>query len=362
MRLRPAALLLVAAFLLGGCGPDHPDEPGAIGFTEVNLPPGAKPMVLTPVGDALLIGVRRDGQQVVPGLLRLAADGKLADVPVSPAEMYGEEALWYSLAADPTHIVAIGGKTGGAHGNVRWSIWDGSPAGMAEKLQPITTFGGYGGGNLLDAVLTPAGPALIGTWQNPTVGLDIMVWVPDGRYWARQPVAGTALENKKNSLKFPLAATSAGEGAVIAGWELSDGRQHPAVWQAPSGVTNWTMTRLPDAGRAGAALSVSCTGATCTAAGWVDGNLALWTRSGTTWTRAKDVPRIPVAQNTDLPSPITAEGHPAEVLNKGTQIVVAETTTHPVNGPTGKVVATARVGETLYVATEDKLWRAHIPA
>jgi|tagenome__1003787_1003787.scaffolds.fasta_scaffold20961753_4 hypothetical protein len=361
MRFRSAVLVVVAAFLLGGCGPDHPDEPGAVRFTEVKLPPGAKPMVLTPVGDTLLIGVRRDGQKVVPGLLRLAGDGKLTDVPVKPAELYGEEALWYSIAADATHLVGIGGKTGGAHGNVRWSIWDGTDAGVAQKVQPITTFGGYGGGNLLDAVLTSAGPALIGTWQNPTVGLDIMVWVPDGKYWARQPVAGTALENKKESLKFPLAATSTDTGAVVVGWELSAGRQHPAVWQSATGVTNWKMTRLPADG-AGAALSVSCMGPTCTAAGWVNGNLALWTLSGETWTRAKDVPSIPVAENTDLPSPITAEGHPAEVLNKGKKVVLAETTTHEVNGPTGKVVATARIGETLYVATENKLWRADVPA
>jgi hypothetical protein len=360
MRIRPAVLLLTVSLALVGCGPDQPDEPGAIRFTEVRLPAGAKPMVLTPVGDTLLIGVRNDGRRIVPGLLRRAADGTLADVPVSPAGMYGEEAFWYSIAADAGRIVGIGGKTGGAHGNVRWSVWDGANASLTEKPQPFSTFGGYGGGDLVDAVLTPAGPALIGTWQNPTVGLDIMVWLPAGRYWVRQPVAGTALENKKESLKFPLAAAGAGDGAVIVGWELSAGRQHPAVWRSTTGVTGWTMTRLPDAGHAGAALSVHCTNTTCTAAGWVDGNLALWTLSGSTWTRVKGVPRVPVPQNADLASPVDVSGHPAEVLNKGDDIVVADTTTHRTNGPTGKVVATALVGRTLYVATEDKLWQTNI--
>ncbi|HEV7648711.1 MAG TPA: hypothetical protein VGP26_11155 [Actinophytocola sp.] len=360
MRNRSALLLLAVSLVLAGCGPDQPDEPGAIRFTEVRLPAGAKPMVLTPVGDALLIGVRRDGRPVVPGLLRRDADGKLADVPVNPAGMYGEEAFWYSIAADASKIVAIGGKTGGAHGNVRWSTWDGSAAALTEKPQPFSTFGGYGGGDLVDAVLTPAGPALIGTWQNPTVGLDIMVWRPDGKYWVRQPVAGTALENKADSLKFPLAAASVGGGAVIVGWELSGGRQHPAVWRSTEGVTGWTMTRLPDAGRAGAALSVQCTDATCTAAGWVDGNLALWTLSGTSWTRTKGVPRVPVPQNTALSAPVAVDGHPAEVLNKGHQVVLAETTTRPLTGPAGKVVAAARVGQTLYVATENSLWQADI--
>lgn len=357
MRSRFAVLLLAVSIVLVGCGPDQPDEPGAVRFTEVPLPAGAKPMVLTPVGDTLLIGVRRDGR---PGLLRRGADGTIKDVTVSPAGMYGEEALWYSIAADASHIVAIGGKTGGAHGNVRWSIWDGSDTRLAETPQPITTFGGYGGGNLLDAVLTPAGPALIGTWQNPTVGLDIMVWLPDGKYWARRPVAGTALENKQDSLKFPLAATSVGKGVVIAGWELSAGRQHPTVWMSPHDYTGWTMTHLPDAGRAGAVLSVECADTTCTAAGWVDGKLALWTLTGTTWTRVKGVPSVPVAQNTALASPVEVEGHPTEVLNKGDQVVLAETTTRPATGPTGKVVAAARVGRTLYVATEDGLWQADV--
>lgn len=361
MRFRLIALLLATLFLLDACGPGQPDEPGAIRFTEVPLPAGAKPMVLTPVGDALLIGTRRDGAPVVPGLLRLDADGKPADVPVTPAGMYGEEALWYSIAASPSRIVGIGGKTGGAHGNVRWSIWGGSSAGLTETPQPITTFGGYGGGNLLDAVLTPTGPALIGTWQNPTVGLDIMVWLPDGKYWARQPVAGTALENRTDSLKFPLAATSAGDGAVIAGWELSDGRQHPAIWRSRTGVTGWTMTRLPADGP-GAALSVSCPDSTCTAAGWVDGNLALWTLSGDRWTRVANVPRVPVPENTALSSPVTVEDHPTSILNRGDDVVVASTSARPATGPTGKVVAAARVGRTLYVATEDKLWEADVPA
>lgn len=356
MRLRPAVFLLAVSLVLGGCGPSEPD---AVRFTEVELPAGVKPMVLTPVGDTLLIGVRREGQRVVPGLLRRAADGTVSDVKVRPAGMYGEQAFWYSIAADTSHIVAIGGKTGGAHGNVRWSAWDGSAAGLVEKPQPFSTFGGYGGGDLVDAVLTPHGPALIGTWQNPAVGLDIMVWLLDGRYWVRRPVAGTALENKKESLKFPLAASGVGDGTVIVGWELSGGRQHPAAWRATSGVTNWTMTRLPS-GRAGAALSVSCADTTCTAAGWVDGNLALWTLSGTTWTRVQGVPRVPVAQNTDLAPPVAVAGHPAEVLNKGGQVVLADTITRPLTGPTGKVVASARVGQTLYVATEDRLWQADL--
>jgi hypothetical protein len=361
MRVRPARLLLAVSLVVAACGSGEgtgPDTPAAVPFREVALPDGVAPLVLTPTGDSLLVGARRGGG---PALLRLAADGSLSEVDVRPAGMYGEQAYWYSLAADESQVVAIGGKTGGAHGNVRWSAWRGSGAGLAEQPQPFSTFGGYGAGDLVDAVLTPEGPALVGTWQNPSVGLDIMVWRPAGKYWERQAVAGTALENTRESLKFPLAATAAGEGALIVGWELAGGRQRPAVWRADRGVTGWRMTRLPDAGRAGAAVSVSCAGDTCTAAGWVDGRLALWQLRADRWARVPAAP-VPVSANQDLAPPVSVDGHPAEVVPDGSRVVLAGSPARAVAGPSGKVVATARVGRTLYVATEDKLWQADLAA
>lgn len=360
MRIRPAGFLLAVLLVLAGCGADQSTGPAAVRFTEVELPAGAKPVMLTPVGDALLIGARRDGRPVAPGLLRRDADGTLTEITVSPAGMYGEQAFWYSIAGDGEQIVAIGGKTGGAHGNVRWSVWTGSDAALAEQPQPFSTFGGYGSGALVDAVLTPAGPALVGTWQNPTVGLDITVWRPRGRYWVRQPVAGTALENKRDSLKFPLSATGVERGTLIAGWELSGGRQRPAVWRSASGLTDWTMTRLPDAGRSAAAVSVRCTGSTCTVAGWVDGELALWRPRDGGWNRVPGVPRVPVAPDQDLAAPVTVAGQPAAVVNDGSRVVLAGTSARPAAGPTGKVTAAAQVGRTLFVAAGDKLWRTDL--
>lgn len=357
MRYRPASFVLAVSILVAGCGPEEASGPPAVPFTEVGLPAEAKPIVLTPVGDSLLIGVHSDGG---PGLLRRDASGQTARIAVHPAGMYGAQAFWYSVAADESRIVAIGGKTGGAHGNVRWSAWSGTDAGLTEQPQPFSTFGGYGGGDLVDAVLTPDGPGLIGTWQNPTVGLDIMVWRPEGNYWVRQPVAGTALENTRESLKFPLAAASVGEGAVIAGWELSGGRQHPAVWRSATGLTDWTMSRLPMSGRAGAALAVRCADSTCLVSGWVDGKLAMWQLRGDKWSRVENVAPVPVAKDEDLTPPVEVDGHPVTILPKGKDLVLAGESTRPLTGPTGKVTAVARVGGTVCVATEDKLWAADL--
>jgi hypothetical protein len=358
MRARPVGLLLAVSLVLAGCGSDEPTE---LRLTRSELPAGAKPTVLTPAGDLLLAGVRRDGG---PTLQWLGPHGTFEETPVRPVDLYGRQAFWYSIVTDGKRIMGIGGKTGGAHGNVRWSVWDGSTAGLAEKPQPFSTFGGYGAGDLIDLVLTPSGPAIIGTWQSATVGLDIMVWRPDGKYWARQPVAGTALANERDSLKFPLAATALGDGALIVGWELSGGRQRPAVWRAKSGVTGWAMTRLPDAGRSGAVVSVSCADSSCTAAGWVDGKLALWTLRGEKWTRARDVPPVAVAQDAELAAPITVSGKPAAIVNDDDRVVLAGSgsPTRPLSGPTGEVAAVARVGGTVFVAAGDEVWWADLAA
>ncbi|HWM01451.1 MAG TPA: hypothetical protein VNP92_03855, partial [Actinophytocola sp.] len=248
-----------------------------------------------------------------------------------------------------------------AHGNVRWSVWTGSDSGLTERPQPFSTFGGYGAGDLVDAVLPLGGPALVGSWQNPSVGLDIMVWQPDGEYWVRRPSAGTVLENKRESLKFPLAAAGLGQGILIAGWELSAGRQRPSVWRSSSGASDWTMTRLPDAGRAGAALAVRCTGSVCTATGWVDGKLTLWQLREDRWTRVRNVPPVPVAPEAKLTAPVETEGHPTAVVLQGSRIVLAGASLRPTEGPTGEVKAVARLGETLYVAAGNRLWRADLP-
>jgi hypothetical protein len=179
----------------------------------------------------------------------------------------------------------------------------------------------------------------------------------------RRPSAGTALENKQESLKFPLAATSVADGILIVGWELADGRQRPVVWRSASGDTGWTMTRLPDGGRAGAAVAVRCLDGDCEVAGRVDGKLALWRLDGDEWTRQPNVPPIPVADDEKLAPPVDVEGEATAVLTDGDRVVLAgPSTRRPTFGPTGEVTATARVGRTLYVAAGERLWQAEIGA
>ncbi|MET1075705.1 MAG: hypothetical protein ABWY11_23855 [Umezawaea sp.] len=365
MRGRVVAALL--AVVVGGCGASAPDGPAPVAFTEVDLPAGSAPVVLAAAGDALLIGARRDGQDLVPALLRRGADGAVADVPLTAATPYGMLATWYSLVVDGDRVLAIGGERGGAHGNVRWSAWTGTTAGISEKAQGFSVFGGWGAGELNDAVWTPSGPLLIGTWQSLKVGADVAVWTADGDTWVRRSSAGTALENTPESLGFPLAATTTGPGVLVAGWRLAGGKQEPAVWRSAAGNTAWSAAALPDTGNTGAAVATRCWDGACGVSGWVDGKLAVWKVTDGATTRLSGAPSIAVGDRDPLAAPIDVDGRLTQFVVDGGRVRVlqsdgAEWTVRDVSGPSGPVTAVAKVGDAVYlVAGADEnartLWR-----
>jgi hypothetical protein len=344
--------VLTVLLLLAGCGAQSPP---AAPFTRVDLPAGAVPARITAVGAGLLVATRVHGK---PGMLRYE-DGRVTEISLSPATGYGAEAYWYSLTADDGGILAIGGKTGGAHGNVRWSVWRTTASGtLAEQPQPFSTFGGLGGGALIDGVLPPTGPLLVGTWASGTAGADVMTWSTDGTFWNRRSPAGTPLESTRDSLKYPEAAVAHGADVVIAGWVVEEGRQRPVVWTLRDGRA--TVTRLPGAGHTGTAITVSCAD-TCAIAGRVDGRLALWRQRGNTWRRLADVPDVPVGDR-DRPAPPL--GDRLVYSDRGhVRVATLGATARDAAGPTGVVTAVARAGDTTYVLAgpdqdNQTLWRA----
>lgn len=343
--------LLTALFLVAGCAATPPAKAG---FTRIDLP--GVPVRITAQGDELVVAIRAGGK---PGMLRYK-DGRTTPITLTPATTYGAEALWYSVTADAKEILAVGGKTGGAHGNVRWSVWrTTADGGLAEQSQPFSTFGGLGGGGIVDGVLpTRGGPLLVGTWQSQNAGADAMVWTTDGRYWNRTNPAGTPLESTSESLKYPEAAAAHGDDVVIAGWVVEKGRPRPVVWTLRDG--NATLTPLPDAGKMGTAITVNCAD-TCATAGRVDGKLAVWRQSGNTWRRVSDVPDVPVG---DHDRPVPPLGNTLVYSDRGTvRVATLGGDVHDAAGPTGVVTAVARVGDSTYVLAgpdEDNqtLWRA----
>ena len=184
-------------------------------------------------------------------MLTIDAVGAQTPVPLNPQSPYAPLARWYSVATDGTRIIAIGGANGGAHGNVRWTTWAGTAAGVDELPQNFYAFGGWGAGDLVDAVITPGGDALVGSWGGAKAGLDAAVWTFADRVWTRQDPAGTALESTATLLVGPRGATRDGDGILVTGSALRLDHgvvQTAAVWRSSGVNSGWHRIDLPGAG------------------------------------------------------------------------------------------------------------------
>ena len=362
--------LLVA---VGGCSDGSQggsSQPGGVVFSKVEVPGGGVPTALAPAGDTLLIGTRRDGQPLIPGMLRRGPDGEVAEIPATGVSPYGLIARWFSIVSDGNRILGIGGENGGAHGNVRWSIWTGQPTAISEKAQAFSTFGSYGAGELTGAVLTPAGPVIMGTWQSANAGYDLATWTADGDSWNRQESRGTPLESTVDELGFPVATTALGRGVLVAGWVLTSkpgSGPTPFVWQSSEGATGWTKATLPDGGHDGAAMSVRCWESVCGIAGRVDGKLAAGQLTDGRWARIPDTPPVPVTDKDHLAEPLQVDGKLTILVSEGGQVKIArhngpQWTVRTATGPTGTVIATAKVGDTIYLIADQTLWRVDAAA
>jgi hypothetical protein len=369
--VRRGLVLIAAIWVAVACAaaPVPPTGPPDIAFTPVALPDGAVPEVLAADGDQLLVGVHRAAAPQPPGLVRRSPDGTVTEVPAQAVTGYGRTASWFSLAADGTRILAIGGDRGGAHGNVRWSVWTGSASGVAEHAQAFSTFGGWGAGDLIDAVLTPGSSAVVGSWESAEAGLDVAVWTPEGDDWVRRPSTGTPLQSTRAEVAFPTAATGFGPGVVVAGWQVrtgAGGGQVPVVWRSGPDAAGWDKAVLPDAGKAGTAKAIRCANATCAVAGTADGALALWRLVDGRWSRVPGLPPIPVGDADRLAAPLDADGSLIAVVADRGQVKVVEAgetpSTHNAAGPTGAVTAAVRVGPSAFVVAGDRLWQADVGA
>jgi hypothetical protein len=317
------------------------------------------------MGDRLLVGGLKAGdtpETPSPAMLTVDSAGTQTRVPLNPLSPYAPVARWYSVATDGTRIVAIGGANGGAHGNVRWTTWSGTLAGVDELPQSFYAFGGWGAGELVDAVITPGGDALVGSWGGAKAGLDAAVWTFADRVWTRQDPAGTALESTATVLVGPRAATRDGDGILVAGsaLHLDEGvRQTAAVWRSAGVNSGWHRLDLPDVGTHSEAVSARCGDATnpngCVVAGQVDQRLAVWVVDGDHATRLTGIPDVAVGDQDVVPAPVTSGSRTVLVSPNGAAAALLSRTGGGAwalsPGPAGLPVAAASVGDRLYVAT-----------
>jgi hypothetical protein len=333
--------------------------------------PGVEPLTLTAIGDGLLVGALVPGAQPRPRMLMLDSVGKVTEVPLRPHSSYAVEARWVSVVSDGARVIAIGGARGGAHSNSRWTTWSGNTAGIEELAQDFDAFGGWGAGELVDAVITPAGDALVGTWGSAKAGLDGAVWLSSGPVWTRQESAGTALQSTREVLVGPRSATEDGAGILVAGSALSlappSVARRAALWISASPDTGWRRVDLPHPGTSGEAVSARCNGTRCLIAGQVDGSLAMWELVGDTATRLEGLPEIAVGVNDPLPDPLLVNGRVVQLAAKGGHVAAlsrAGSAWSMSGGPDGAPATAALVGDHLYVAVRHgagkptTLWQA----
>jgi hypothetical protein len=368
--------LAVAAVLAGvltagaaACKDEKSAAPPPVAWSKVDVGP-AEPVTLTAHGSELLVGLRHRGAKVVPELQLIQGDErKPIAVKPNPASPYAFEAIWYSIAYDGKQLLALGGASGGAHSNTRWTVWTGTPqTGLVEHPQNFWTFGGQTAGDLFSAVLTPSGGALLGTWGGVETGNDAMVWLPqpDGK-WTRQDPTKTALQSTSSLLVGPGFGTTLGDSIVLVGSQVrlapNTVAQEAAVWRSTKLNKGWTRLALPEPGNRSQANTATCA-KDCVISGYVDGHLAIWQldASGTA-KRLQGVPSMKVGDKDKLPPPIVDGDKIVQIVAQDNKVQVltgqnGQWTVQDAQGPEGLVTdAVLMPDHKLYLIAGTSLWQ-----
>ncbi|WP_152363320.1 hypothetical protein [Microlunatus speluncae] len=316
-------------------------------------------------GSGRLIIAGRSSDPDRPTLL-ISDSEAVREVRLVPESSYGRTAALSSIAVTADRAYAIGGDRGGAHGNVRWSVWSGNLDGLTEHEQIFWTFGGQSAGSLTTIVAGPDGPMIIGNWGSPH-GLDITVWTERQDVWTRHDSRGSALASTARELLSEKATAVIDNRVIIAGTALglTNGLvPRAATWSRDGGTGDWRRTDLPTDGTASSALDVACA-EECLIAGVVDGRVAAWSGDGTTWRAmpptglAADEKAVTIrAFRVDAGWQIAVARQPEITI-----IDVATGRTHP--GPGGTLIDAVGVGPTAHLLVEDDTgtratWRADL--
>ena len=359
MRSR-AGILAAALLVLTGCVPGTP-EVVAQDWTRVDLPAGFEGSQLLVADGRLVVGGLQDD---APAILVGEDADDLAPIPVEATSFYGAVARWYALVADGSELRALGGRTGGGHGNPRWSTWRGDLDGLAERNTPgIEVFGGWRGGGMVGVAVADGQAVIVGGRAGDAAGLDIAVWLEQGDDWVEQPSAGTPLGATDDRLPFPTSVVGDGSRLLITGFtqRLGGGevRVEATAWfGAPTGP--WERVDLPSEAAESRADAAACEPEGCVIVGHGDGGLLAWRYAGGAVTPLP-VPVVDAPE--DVVAPVTWDGSTA-VLGPGLVGVSTDLTTwRLLSGPDGAPLAATSADGILYVLVTAgdgsvELWRS----
>lgn len=352
--------ILALLLLLAGCtgaAPAIADQ----SWEPVALPAGFAGSQLLVVDGRLVVGGL---QGDAPAILVGGDADDLAPIPVEPSTFYGAVARWYALAADGTELRALGGRTGGGHGNPRWTTWLGDLDGLREHHTPgIEVFGGWRGGGMVGVAVADGQAVVVGGRAGDGAGLDIAVWLERGDDWVEQPSTGTPLGATPTRLPFPTSVVSDGSRLLITGFTQrlggGDVRVEATAWIGPP-TGPWERLDLPSETDGSRADAASCVAEGCVIVGHGDGALLAWSHRGGVVT---PLALPPIALDEDAVAPVDWLGGTAVL---GSEVVAVSDDLDDwrlLAGPPGTpIAAVAQAGDLLVlVATADgavELWRS----
>jgi hypothetical protein len=363
MRSRLGLLGAVALLALAGCtAAPAPSEPTAADqpWTRVALPAGFTGSQLLVVDGRLVVGGSQDD---VPAIL-VGADGDdLAPIPVASTTFYGAVARWYAISADGSELRALGGRTGGGHGNPRWSTWAGDLDHLDEVGTPgIEVFGGWRGGGMVGVAVVDGQAVIVGGRAGEAPGLDIAVWLEQDGGWVERSSTGTALGATDAVLPFPSSVVPGGSGVLITGFTQRIGggevRDVANAWTgSPTGP--WERIDLTADAEGSSADAASCDADGCVIVGRGDDRMLAWSYVD------GDVAPLALPDLTspdEVPAPATWDGRTAIVAPGFVAVSADLADWELLTAPEGIPLAAAADGEVLYllVTTPDgavELWR-----
>ncbi|WP_425308649.1 hypothetical protein AADG42_07805 [Ammonicoccus fulvus] len=258
-------------------------SPPHVPWRPVVLAGSGQVVTLTGTPEGMLVGRYAPDAATRVSLQRVDLEtGESREVPLTMGPGYARETELVSVSVLGSDVVAVGGARGGAHGNVRWSVWRGSPAGLQEEPQTFETFGGWEAGGLVGSAYASAGPLIMGSWASPSGGVDFAVWQPVGERWLRIADAGPDLRATATRQPAAFAVTSDADSYFAVGSVTELGAppvERPALWHSTSPRGPWRLTELPVPSAAtgqARAVAVSCAASRCVVAGRAGPQLLSW--------------------------------------------------------------------------------------
>lgn len=202
---------------------------------------------------------------------------------LTPKTYYGERNILYSAACRDGRLAAIGGKSGGAHGNPRVSSWRETADGaLVEVTAPFELYGGPQAVNVGRMTSGPTGWLIVG---NRMSGAAVWTSADASRFEIQERVPELASDGRGET--WASDATATPEGWLVVGGVVGTGRtdRDPLAWTSADGRT-WRRVDVPGSDDYEELQRVTLFDGAPVAVGPRGRGFGAWRVSGDAWTEA----------------------------------------------------------------------------